>query len=147
MEQQIPPQPIQQPSQYNPTQNKEAPVGVKIISILSYVGVGIFLIMPILMMFLFTSFGGSTFGAIAGVVNFIVFIPLAVLSFFIARGLWRGQKWSRIIMIVFSIISVVLGIWGLVMGSFNWSSIVSLVISGFIGGYLLFSKKAKEFFG
>lgn len=131
---------------------KEVPTGVKIIAVLNYIGAVFLLIAGIAFIFgagamasvlavipFLASIGASFFIVIA-----IIMIALAVLSFFIGRGLWKGQNWARIVSIVFAIIGVLSGLISLIQGSFG--SIVSLIIEGVIGGYLLFSKDVKEAF-
>jgi len=69
-------------------------------------------------------------------------LPFAVLSFFIGRGLWKGQKWARIITIIAGIGIFLSGLFSIT----TIAGIIYLVIGGFIAGYLLFSKEVKTFF-
>ncbi len=127
---------------------KQVPVGVKIISILYYIGAAMSVIFAILLLVGVGTFLAnlSILAIFSGLLYFtgILFLGMAVLDFFIARGLWRAQKWARIIVIVFAILAVLGGIVSLIGG--NFSSIITLVISGLIGGYLLFSKSVKQVF-
>jgi hypothetical protein len=130
---------------------KQIPTGVKIISVLYYIGAVASILFGILMIV-----GAGTLGALIESIPFaalfgglfvvfgIVLIGLAVLSFFIGRGLWKGQKWARIIAIIFAILGVIGAIFSLVGG--QWSAIVSLIIQGLIGYYLLFVKSVKQAF-
>jgi len=125
---------------------KGVPTGVKIISVLYYIGAVFSLIAGIV------AFAGGAFfttvlpkfiagiAAIAG----IVFIILAVLGFFIARGLWKGQNWARILAIVFAILGVISALIAIISGGYQ--GIVSLVINAIIGYYLWFNKGVKAAF-
>lgn len=131
---------------------KQMPTGVKVISVLYYIGAAFALIGGILLIA-----GGGLMGSLIeelGVfalfgglflVLGVIFIGLAILSFFIGRGLWKGQKWARIIAIIFAILGVLGAISSLIGG--EWvSGIINLIIQGLIGYYLLFNKAAKEAF-
>lgn len=130
----------------------EVPTGVKVIAVLNYIGAVLLLLLGLGTIAAAGVVGGllasipllGALGAGLFVVMAIILIALAVLCFFVGRGLWKGQKWARIISIIFAILGVLSAIVNLVQG--NFGSIVSLVISGLIGGYLLFSKKVKEAF-
>jgi len=126
------------------------PVGVKIISVLYYIGAALELLLAIALFIgagtiaskipLIGALGSGLFIIIG-----VVFIGLAVLSFFVGRGLWKGQKWARIVAIIFAVIGVLFALLGMVQGQFV-SNIFSLVISAVIGGYLMFSKDVKAAF-
>ena len=125
------------------------PTGIKIISVLYYIGAVFELISAVLL------FVGS--GALKSKVPFLAFLGpflivggvillgLAVLSFFVGRGLWKGQKWSRIVAIIFAALGALLSIVGMIQGQIA-SNIVGLVISAGIGAYLLFSSSVKSAF-
>lgn len=57
----------------------------------------------------------------------IVMIGIGVLLIFMTRGLFRGQKWSPIVSIIFAI----LGVLG-ALSSFDSSTVLPLVIDAFI---------------
>jgi len=128
----------------------EVPTGVKVISVLYYIGAALELLLAIALFI-----GAGTIaskipiiGAIGSglfIVVGVVLIGLAVLSFFVGRGLWKAQKWARIVAIIFSVLGVLMALLGMVQGQIA-SNIISLVISGAIGGYLLFSKDVKAAF-
>ena len=127
----------------------QVPTGVKVISVLYYIGAVFELIFGIL---LFVGSGTLKskipFLAFLGpflIIGGIVLVGLAVLSFFVGRGLWKGQKWSRIVAIVFAVLGVLLAIVGMVQGQIA-SNIIGLVISAAAGGYLLFSSDVKAAF-
>ena len=122
------------------------PTGVKIISVLHYIGAVLFLIGG------FVAFAGGAFlnsvlpAFIGGLVAFagVIFIVLAVLYFFMGMGLWKGQNWARIVAIIFAVLGVISGLLSVFSG--NYGSIVSLVIAAVIGYYLWFNKEVKAAF-
>lgn len=125
------------------------PTGVKIISVLYYIGAVFEVIFGIL---LFVGAGAlkTKFPILAVlgpflVVGGIILLGLAVLSFFVGRGLWKGQKWARIVAIIFAALGVLLAIIGMLQGNIA-GNILSLVVSAAIGGYLLFSSSVKSAF-
>ena len=131
----------------------EVPTGVKIISVLYYIGAAFELLLGLLLFV-----GAGAIGKITAKIPFlsvigsglfiiigVIFVGLAVLSFFVGRGLWKGQKWSRIVAIIFSVLGVLFGILGMVQGQIT-SNIVGLVISALVGGYLWFSNDVKAAF-
>ena len=129
--------------------NGQVPTGVKIISVLYYIGAVIELLLGIA---LFVGAGALKtkipFLAILGpflIIGGIILIGLAVLSFFIGRGLWKAQKWSRIVAVIFAALGLLLAIVGMVQGQIA-SNIAGLVISAGIGAYLLFSSSVKSAF-
>jgi len=68
----------------------------------------------------------------------IVIIALGVFEFFVARGLWKGRNWARIVVIIF----MALGF----LSSIFQPDYVSIVLTGLIGGYLMFSKRVQKVF-
>ncbi len=128
------------------------PTGVKVVSVLYYIGAVVSLIVGILFLVGVGMIGSvlesmpvlALLGAGLLILAAIIFIALAVLAFFVARGLWRGRNWARITAIVLAIIGVVLAIISIATGSL--SSIVSLIIHVVIGGYLAFSNRVKAAF-
>jgi len=133
---------------------KEIPTGVKVISIVYYVFAAIAVIASI---FLFS--GASTISSLFGsipilsilgalgsglfIFGAIMSLIFGTLSFFIGRGLWKIKKWARTLVIVFSCIGVLIGIFSISSG---FVAVVQLAISGGIGGYLIFSKEVKKAF-
>ncbi len=132
---------------------EQAPVLVKILAILSYISAGslaiagiaslvaggsvgsMFSSIPLLS--LLGSAGAGLFVALA-----VILILFAVLNFFIGRGLWNGQGWARILIIVLAILGVLASLSSLT----QVSGIILLIYDGAVAGYLLFSKDAKQFF-
>lgn len=76
---------------------------------------------------------------------FLFLLALAILEFFVARGLWKGQNWSRILQIIFCGLSLLSGLSLLIIGNiFNGISVLFFCL--LIGGYLLFNQNVKNFF-
>jgi len=75
----------------------------------------------------------------------IFMMGFGILSFFIARGLWKLRPWARIIVIVFGILGVLGSIPALINDPLSLNLIV-LPIQGLIVVYLLFFPEAKEAF-
>ena len=135
---------------------KNVPVGVKIISILYYIGAVFGIIFGLLLIF-----GAETFTSILNgvllidaldsglsglfIAGGIIMIALGVLGFFIGRGLWKGRNWARIFVIILSILGVLIGVFSMVQGDVA-GNIFGLAVNLIIGGYLLFSRKVKEAF-
>lgn len=137
-------------------ETKDVPVGVKVLSILEYIGAGILLLYAILtpvanpLMLAFAALGKAMLIFLE-----VIMLGLAVLEFFIARGLWRAQNWARILLIIFSCIGVVFGIISLIgaIGSKNLGAslliaqgVGIILIDGLIAAYLLFSSEVKAAF-
>ena len=124
-----------------------APVGVKILSILAYIGAVVTLILGIVMLFganflsgflsQWVPVSGFLVGSMIVFVG-VVFIALAVLDYFVGRGLWSGQNWARILVLIFSVLSV--------LGSLRHFDIVNIVIDAVIIWYLGFNKEAVNYF-
>ena len=117
---------------------KTTPALVKVISILYYVSMGSLVIIAIGSFFVFEELN-------LAILISSVLIFLAALSFFIARGLWKGKNWARILVIIFAILNFIIGIMFLVKMDIS-NGITNLLPGGLIAGYLLFSTKVKEFF-
>jgi hypothetical protein len=123
--------------------------GVKVLAVLYYIGAVLLALAGIASLFgagalvktipLLAMFGGLiTVAAIA-------MILLAVLYFFVGRGLWKGQKWAMIVAIIFAAIGVISGILGIIGGDIG-GSIIGLIINGVIIWYLGFNKAGKASF-
>jgi len=143
---------------------KIMPTGVKVISVLYYIGAAFSFLFGLLLIV-----GGVFIGAILGetlaslsalgsglfIVLGIALLGVGVLDIFIGRGLWKGQNWTRIAAIVFAILGVFGGINSLISGLTNFQTIgafsifvafVQLAVSLLIGGYLAFAHEVKEAF-
>ena len=143
---------------------KQAPVGVKIISVYYY---AVFVFSAVIG--LLAIFGASfIYNFIVNVMNAqvpgnptielskfapliiifigIIFIISAIVSFFIGRGLWTGKNFARIVAVAFSIIAIVSNLTSILSGTFIGRSIIGLLIDGLIVWYLLTNKDVKKFF-
>jgi uncharacterized membrane protein (DUF2068 family) len=74
----------------------------------------------------------------------VIFLVFAAINFFIARGLWKGQEWSRILILIFCWIFGVLSILSIFTGGF--AAIILVAIYGLIIWYLQFKKEVKTYF-
>jgi len=86
---------------------------------------------------------GPSIGTIIIIAGILMFL-LAILYIFVGIGMWKGQKWSRIVAIIFSVIGFLGGIY--IFTTNIISGAISVIISGGIGSYLIASKKVKEAF-
>lgn len=129
--------------------SKEMPIGVKILSILSYIGAAVTLLAGLAMILASGLISGLIVNLmpqladvqyVSGIILFVGFflLPLAALNYFIARGLRNGKNWARILVLVFSALSVVSSLVPFDLGS--------LIIGGIIVWYLGFNEKAKAYF-
>ena len=129
--------------------NKQPPIGVKIISDLGYIETALTALLAIAAIFAsqFASYLLPIPSIIKSAFPFIgiLLLAFAVLSFFIARGLWKGKNWTRILTIIFAILGILSTIVSLFSGRF--SSIIQLAIYGWIAYYLIANKEVKAFFG
>ncbi len=132
-----------------PANAKAMPTGVKVISVLYYIGAAIDVLLGIIFFF-----GADAISALQFFNNIlktglftlfgIFFIAFGILSFFIGRGLWKGQNWARMAAIVLVGLSAVFALVSIVA---NFPGrIFVLILDGIIGGYLLFSKDVKAAF-
>jgi ABC-type spermidine/putrescine transport system permease subunit I len=139
---------------------KSAPAGIKIISILIYFFAILLMIIGIAL--LAGAVGGSAavvgvglenvdtgdFGPITSPMVALIFGSLflggviviisGILLFFVARGLWRGENWARTVAIVLIVISFI--------DSFFSLDVLSVVIDGLIGYYLIWSRDVRAWF-
>ena len=129
---------------------KNVPTGVKIISVLDYIGAAILVILGLLFIFGGGALAASIpiIGALGGaffIVIGIVFVAFAVLAFFVARGLWKAQKWAWIVSIIIACLGVLSALISMIQGNVT-GNIFNLVVNGVIGAYLIFSKAVKQAF-
>ncbi len=137
-------------------EEKQVPVGVKVISVFDWIFAVLLILGGILsiglgLLFLGTSkatgFGlipGFTGSLVQSMLYGILILALGVFLIFVAIGLQRGRNWTRIVHIILAFIGIGLAIWGLIKLQFG--NIFGLAINGLIAGYLLFSNKVKEAF-
>ncbi|MBI2448910.1 hypothetical protein HYV49_01300 [Candidatus Pacearchaeota archaeon] len=127
---------------------KNIPAGVKVISVLFYIGSVLFLISGILSIAgigLPEEVGVPQLGRGFEIFGGVVSIILAVLVFLVGMGLWRGKRWTWITAIVLSVIGIITSLIGMVGGSVL-GNLIGLIIYVAIGAYLLFNKDAKSVF-
>ena len=129
---------------------KTRPVGVAILAILGYIGAVATLLTGIALMvgssaitsLLTLSFPQlsslALLGTTAFIVTGVVVILCAILDYFIARGLWNGRNWARILILIISALSA--------LGALLSLNIAGLVIDGLIIWYLGFYKLAIAYF-
>ena len=113
-----------------------------------FLGAALFLISGFLSIFFYTHFNRMLFGSFFAqnfLISGIISILLSPLLFFIGRGLKKAKKWARTGAILTSLLGFVVSAISLIQGDYLASSI-RLILFGYIAGYLLFSKKVKQFF-
>ncbi len=125
-----------QPQAPMPSSGGKVPTGVKIIGVLYYIGAGLTLLGSIAF-FVGMNFIFPGLGTIGG----IVLLVLAVLSFFVAKGLFKLKNWARIVVIILGVLGIVSAI-----TDFSGGSILTLVINGAIVWYLTMSPVGKGAF-
>lgn len=131
----------------------DIPMGVKIIAILGYIGAGLSALLGLILILGGGLIGGalSSMPALAFlgsgimVVGGIFLLAMAVLGFFVAKGLWNLQNWARIVTIIIAALGVLGGLSSLFSGGFG-SGLFNIVVDGLIGWYLLFNKEAVDAF-
>jgi lysylphosphatidylglycerol synthetase-like protein (DUF2156 family) len=129
----------------------KVPVGVKVISVLYYIVAVISILTGLVLIigsdalrsYLDTLFPTTLLAGMIAVFG-VISILFAVLFFFIARGLWKGQKWARIVAIIFAVIGLLSALVSVANGYSK--SIIDLIVHALIGGYLLFSSDVKRVF-
>ena len=146
-----------------PTRKKEIPLGVKIISILGFIGaillaiIGIFMIIGgifILASHVVIPFPSEVPANVINLINTflgpglivigLIFLVFAAIGYFISMGLLRLKNWARIVVIVLSILGAVSSLSSILFGGFG--QIVPFVIQAVIAIYLIFSEKVKKAF-
>jgi len=133
----------------------KTPVGVKIVSIIYYIQVALFIIMGLFMLFGAKRMTDVVIAASPMLGEFvnvflirivgIFLIALAVVIFIIARAIWKLKQWGRIVAIIFAIFGIISVLISM-FTAFKWTLIIKLLIHSFIGGYLLFSRVSKRIF-
>ena len=71
------------------------------------------------------------FGAGALVIILLV-LPFIVLEVFITIGMFKGQKWAVIVMLIFTVIALLGGLGGLFANTDGYHSYVSVAVHGFL---------------
>ncbi len=128
------------------------PIGVKLLSIIGYIiaislflgflGIffGAFFFVSVLPLPAWIDFAGWMLASIIG----IPLLLLAILTFFVARGLWLGQNWARIVVIILVALELLGGIFALMAGGF--ASIFVILVDALIIWYLGFNDHVKHAF-
>lgn len=136
---------------------KNMPIGVKLIGILAYALAAVMLVSGFVTLiggtFLagmidylksvpgYEVLSGLPLGTLAAtLVFFIIFLLLAVLYFFIGKGLMKGENWARVVMIVLMAIGAIDSLATLPMYAVN------LIVTVAVIAYLGFFKEAKAYF-
>lgn len=124
--------------------------GISVLSVLGYIGAvctllaGLFMIAgsavvsTLIAQFAPAYIWMSTIGVVGLIFLGFVFIGFAVLDYFIARGLWKGQNWARVLMIILFALSALSALASL--------QLVSVVIDALLIWYLGFYKPVVNYF-
>ncbi|MBS3133793.1 hypothetical protein J4214_01010, partial [Candidatus Woesearchaeota archaeon] len=98
--------------------SRKTPTGVKIISVLNYIGSVISLIVGIILILgakMISNLLPSLLPSTGLIITLgVLFIALEILSFFIARGLWQGKKWARTLTLIFIVIGIISALYNLI---------------------------------
>jgi hypothetical protein len=141
------------------------PMGVKIISVFTYVLSALLVIMSIFLfgagallnqtdaqqlikMFVEDSTASTTVASditLGIFIGGVIFLIFGVFMYYVARSLWKGKNWARIILVIFFGLGFVGALSDILMGSV-WMSLPDLIIDGIIAGYLLFNDKVRSAF-
>ncbi|MBI4147184.1 hypothetical protein HY494_00875 [Candidatus Woesearchaeota archaeon] len=132
---------------------KQVPTGVKVISVMYYIGAVLGVIFGLLFLFGAGMMGSLTeqipllglFGAGLFVVGGIIMIGLGVLGFFVGRNLGRVKPWARIVAIIFAGLGILTAVSFMIQGDIA-GNILGLALNLAIGGYLLLNSRVKEVF-
>lgn len=131
-------------------EKKQAPVIVKFIGILWYILTGVTFILGICLFFVSGALGSFMAPDFLMGVWFyifpILFILLAVLFLFVARGLFKLQKWARILAVIFAGLGIISSVYSLIRLETIVGNIIGLIISGDILYVLMINKKSRQAF-
>ncbi|HLC62894.1 MAG TPA: DUF2127 domain-containing protein [Candidatus Nanoarchaeia archaeon] len=131
---------------------KNIPLGVKIISVIYWISAGLLALLGLLMMLFSSSINEVLSLMLIGLPSwaFIVLglflVGLGILSFFIARGLWKGRQWAFTLAILFAVLGIINDIVNLILGKINWQLIIGLVFNVIVFSYLAFNKDVRKAF-
>ena len=110
-------------------QQKQRPLGVTIIAILTIIG-GIALLSS---------------GAVLIVVGVgVVLVILGIAYLVMAYGLWKGKRWAWTITLILSVIGIISGIVSIATG--HYEVIINIIINAVVI-YYLYRPNVKAFFG
>ena len=153
-----------QQTQVSQVQRRTAPLRVKILAILSWIGAVlmilsglIFLSLPFFLDYIITKrleeLPTDVFLVLFILVNSIggfiwilggLLLILGIINIFIAKGLWKGKNWARVFLIVLMILWTI--IWSIELFKGYFLNLIVIGPSLIILFYLFFSKKVKSFF-
>ncbi|MBI2651853.1 hypothetical protein HYX00_00165 [Candidatus Woesearchaeota archaeon] len=137
------------------TSSKQIPTGVKVISILGFVGSVLIFIFGLILLVVRKKIPEISliigFSDTYIVIYVILLLISGVFGFLVAFNLWKGKKWARIATIVLSAVGLLRGLTSVVMGKFSTpfdftGILITLFINVLIGGYLSSDKNVKSFF-
>lgn len=131
---------------------KEFPVGVRMVSLLSYI-VSVFLLFVGLLCIIIASSNAEIimlnmgeFGPVVIILMGTLLMGIGVLGIFVGRGLQKGQPWARITAIVLLCSTTLMSAYNLYVKGDIETNAIFIVVSVLIGGYLIFSKEVDEIF-
>jgi len=142
---------------------KNPPLGVKIISVLHYLVTLVYFLFGLSSIIfprriatgivVANKLDYSLVGTISTwivILSIILIEGIAVLEFFIARGLWRGKRWTRVMSLIFSGINIIFFLFLLFYSEQKISGmgvdVIFIGVNMIIIAYLIFNKKVREFF-
>lgn len=126
---------------------KKRPLGIIIVASLHWAIALSIVVSAVSSLFGQNSLGGGIFDLLFGFLSaalIFVAVVIAVLPLMVGIGIWKGINGWRIVAIIFGCIFTILGLFGLMHPTVL--GIVNLLISGYVFGYLLFSKNGKSYF-
>ncbi len=131
---------------------KDIPILIKVLAVTNFIGAAANMVLGLIFIlaagFMANLLQEIPFIAKLGSTLFIglgiLLFAMGILSFFIGRGLWLGQNWARITLIVMHVLGVPFGVYSIIMG--NYVSIISLMLSLLVLGYLILSEDVKKAF-
>jgi len=139
---------------------KAVPTGVKVISVVYYIGSGITFLLALVCILAGLIFASAlkeipiigSFGSILFVVFGLIFIGLGLLEMFISKALWHGKRWARIFVVIFTVLSLISGLITII--NVASSQLLGKIIYGFITLgfnawlliFILLSQESKHYF-
>jgi len=135
---------------------KEAPEGVKILAFVYFAGALVLMLLGMTAFSLADSIRSSDPAALAaanlGQANFglvfaagIFLILFAILEYFVGRDILQAKDWARMVMGLFSVISLVFAIRSIADGIYA-SGLSGIALNGLVLWYLFFKDSTKKFF-
>ena len=133
-------------------QAKKLPIGVQIISVLTYIVSILSALAGILFIIFGAYFSDLVIEALGdlgpGIIIFTgaLMLCLGALGIFVGNGLWKRKIWARITAIILLGLTIIISVYNLAGKGSVVGNIIIILLSGVIGTYLIFSKEAKEAF-